>query len=111
MTVPSATAGTLELRIAGDHPSYAGHFPGMPILPGVVLIDAALDALARARGAHPTCLEIKVFKFLSPVRPGDLLNLEFQDLADGSIRMTIRSALRIVAAGVVAAAKPRDLAP
>ena len=101
----------LELRIADDHPSYTGHFPDMPILPGAVLIDAALDALARARGTGPACLEIKVFKFSSPVRPGDPLILEFQDLADGSMRMRIRSLERIVAAGVVVTAKPRDSAP
>lgn len=107
----SAVAGIRELRIAADHPSYTGHFPGMPILPGAVLLDAALDELATARGAGPAQFKISVFKFMSPVHPGDRLTMEFLDLADGSIRLTIRSAERTVAAGVVAAAKPRDSAP
>jgi len=108
--VPQAAA-VHEIRIAGDHPAYAGHFPGLPILPGVVLLDAALDELAKARGADAACFAIDAFKFLSPVRPGDPLCVEFLDLADGSARLTLRSGERIVAAGTVAVAKPRDSAP
>jgi len=34
-----------KLRIAKDHPAYEGHFPGHPLLPGVVLIAEAMAAL------------------------------------------------------------------
>ncbi len=35
------------LTIAADHPAFAGHFPGMPLLPGAALLD---DRVACARG-------------------------------------------------------------
>lgn len=56
-------------RIAGDHPSLPGHFPGRPVVPGVVLLDAAF-ALILAR--RPGCRVVGVpsVKFTRPVRPG-----------------------------------------
>ena len=39
------------IEIPAAHPAFPGHFPGMPILPGVVLLDEALHAIAAARGA------------------------------------------------------------
>ena len=41
---------TTHWTIAPDHPAFAGHFPGTPILPGVVLLDSALQAIAAATG-------------------------------------------------------------
>ncbi|MHB1084306.1 MAG: hypothetical protein ACYCZA_05635 [Thiobacillus sp.] len=67
----------LPLSIPLNHPAYAGHFPGQPILPGVVLLDAALDALAGVQGISAASGQIKSAKFLSPVRPGDPLALHY----------------------------------
>jgi 3-hydroxymyristoyl/3-hydroxydecanoyl-(acyl carrier protein) dehydratase len=33
------------LTIAAEHPALAGHFPGSPIVPGVVLLDEMVRAL------------------------------------------------------------------
>lgn len=95
----------LPLAIPADHPAYAGHFPGQPILPGVVLLDAALHALAGAQGAHALSGQIKSAKFLSPVLPGEPLALHYAASPAGGLRFEIRSDTRAVASGAVAFAE------
>ena len=34
----------LELAVPADHPTFSGHFPGAPVLPGVVLLAEVIDA-------------------------------------------------------------------
>ena len=67
-----------------DHPAFAGHFPGRPILPGVLLLAEVMEAL-RAQGDHGVAdaCEIASAKFLSPVRPGDELTITLQASTSG----------------------------
>jgi acyl-coenzyme A synthetase/AMP-(fatty) acid ligase len=96
------------LDVPPDHPSFAGHFPKFPVLPGAALLDEALQAIERQRGIELTRWHIASVKFLGLVRPGDALHLEHSVAADsGSIRFTIRVADRTVASGsLVNAAQP-----
>jgi 3-hydroxymyristoyl/3-hydroxydecanoyl-(acyl carrier protein) dehydratase len=57
-------------RIADDHPSLPGHFPGRPVVPGVVLLDAAF-ALILAQRPGRGVAGIPSVKFTRPVRPGE----------------------------------------
>jgi len=99
----------MPLSIAADHPAYTGHFPGNPVLPGVVLLDATLQALSRAgHGSAPPPqalrgppLQVATAKFQSMVRPGEALTLEHEVLPNGSIRFSIRAADRAVATGML----------
>lgn len=85
-------------RVPADHPAFAGHFPGRPILPGVVLLDEALRAarelLPAARG-----WAIPQAKFLQPVAPGDQLVLHLNPLAGGGFAFEFRRAQATVASG------------
>lgn len=80
-----------------DHPAFAGHFPGTPILPGVVLLDTALRIIAEAHNIALEHCEIASVKFLSPVYPGDALAFHHALLSSGSIRFDVRSAQGAVA--------------
>jgi 3-hydroxymyristoyl/3-hydroxydecanoyl-(acyl carrier protein) dehydratase len=54
--------------IDAGHPSLPGHFPGTPIVPGVVLLDEILAALTEwRRGSRVTA--IHAVKFLAPLKP------------------------------------------
>ncbi|HUZ62666.1 MAG TPA: hypothetical protein VMU82_03030 [Acetobacteraceae bacterium] len=70
----------LVLRIAPDDPCLAGHFPGQPILPGVLLLDALAVAL---RPARPATLVLEAVKFIAPVRPGQVVALRWTETAPG----------------------------
>jgi 3-hydroxymyristoyl/3-hydroxydecanoyl-(acyl carrier protein) dehydratase len=95
------SAYIMSLNIPADHPAYTGHFPGHPILPGVVLLDAALNALATHQGLPTTTGQLKSAKFLSPVQPGEALLLHASKTAAGGFRFDIRCGERAVASGVV----------
>lgn len=57
-----------------QHPAFAGHFPGAPIVPGVVLLDTALQAIALAENLPLDQYELSSVKFLSPLSPADSEN-------------------------------------
>ena len=92
---------TATLHIAPEHPAFAGHFPGQPLLPGAALLaevlEAVLDdpALAALVGAAP---RIGAAKFLAPVRPGAQLTLQLDATARG-VRFEVREAARVAASG------------
>lgn len=100
------------LQIAPDHPAFAGHFPGLPMLPGVVLLDAAIHAAqqtlcqpASADSLNTAC-QISSAKFLSPVGPGETLSIFCTSSASGSIRFDISSGDRKVATGTLVLPPP-----
>lgn len=90
---------TVSLSISKLHPAFAGHFPGTPIVPGVVLLDEAIRALARGPGQASLQCEIAAAKFHSAVRPGEALSLEHEPCADGAVHFVIRTVDRTVASG------------
>lgn len=79
---PSATAvpAPVALVIPNPHGCCEGHFPGNPVLPAVVLLDAVLCALEPVAGMR---LTVAAAKFLNPVRPGQPLLLEHAPVQEG----------------------------
>ena len=55
--------------VDADHPSLPGHFPGAPLVPGVVILDEVLEALIAWRGTSQLT-GVRNVKFLSPLKPG-----------------------------------------
>ncbi|HEU0210480.1 MAG TPA: hypothetical protein VFQ78_16070 [Candidatus Udaeobacter sp.] len=54
--------------IRADHPTLPGHFPGAPIVPGVIVLDEVLEALIEWR-ADFQLTGIRTVKFLAPLKP------------------------------------------
>ena len=71
-------------RIEHDHPSLPGHFPGRPVVPGVVLIDHAI-ALIAPYLAGRALVGVPVAKFTRPVLPGQAVQVGFRDQGEGRV--------------------------
>jgi 3-hydroxyacyl-[acyl-carrier-protein] dehydratase len=63
----------MQIQAPLDHPCYAGHFPGHPIVPGVLLLELIVDALER--GAPRVVGNVK---FHRSVSPGEFFTLRFR---------------------------------
>lgn len=85
--------------VPADHPAFAGHFPGRPIVPGVVLLDHVAQLVAADCGQRVAA--IGSAKFLSPVGPGANLDFSWSAGAGRSIRFDIASGGVAVATGTL----------
>ena len=88
----------ISRTIGADHPSLPGHFPGEPIVPGVVILDEVFAALKQCRPkAHPTV--IRTVKFLSPLKPEQPFTIVLSESANGEIDFRCRVEDRVIVEG------------
>jgi 3-hydroxyacyl-[acyl-carrier-protein] dehydratase len=93
-----------------DHPAFAGHFPGAPIVPGVVLLDEAMQAVEAACGMRLAPGQIAAAKFLRPVGPGETLLIRYE-LDGKNLRLEILSGAKRVASASFATDSSAEAAP
>jgi hypothetical protein len=60
-----------RVSIAADHPSLPGHFPGEPVVPGVVLLDRLIAAAEASIGSTLCVIGMPQVKFLAPLLPDE----------------------------------------
>ena len=65
----------MHFVIEPDHPSLPGHFPGRPLVPGVVLLDRVVAAIEATHGALGP-LRLPQVKFMQPLLPGEEARVE-----------------------------------
>jgi 3-hydroxyacyl-[acyl-carrier-protein] dehydratase len=111
--------------VSRNEPHFQGHFPGHPVMPGVLIIEAMAQAgalyAARLTKFDPArqviyFMGIDGVKFRKPVVPGDSLRLEVVPLRKGGAIWKMRGEARVgdtlvAEAEFLASIQPRPGAP
>ena len=90
----------MQFVVASSHPCLPGHFPGRPLVPGVVILDRVLAAIERDHGALGP-LRLPQVKFLRPLLPGEAANVVLEGAAPRWRFRVLRGA-DLIASGEVA---------
>ena len=91
-----------EICVAADHPSLPGHFPGAPLVPGVVLLEHVAQALREWRDLR--LARVVEAKFVAPLLPDEQATLDLID-ATGRVRFEIRRDGALLARGLIEGAR------
>lgn len=92
------------LRIGADHPCLAGHFPGNPVVPGVLLLENVLRAAEGWLGRDFPSLRLPQVKFLQPLLPEQDAVIELQRVG-ARIRFRIEREGTLLASGELESAE------
>lgn len=97
----------MRFTIPADHPCLPGHFPGRPLVPGVVLLERVLEEIEATHGTLGA-LRLPQVKFLQPLLPGEEARVELESahLPDAAPRWRFRvlRGATLLASGEVVAA-------
>lgn len=83
--------------IPADHPALPGHFPGHPLVPGVVILDQVLQA-AGSSGVSPA--GIATAKFTAPLGPDEVAEITLQEQR-GRLAFTVQRGETTIASGTL----------
>jgi 3-hydroxymyristoyl/3-hydroxydecanoyl-(acyl carrier protein) dehydratase len=96
-------SGAGEYRIRGDEPFLRGHFPGDPLFPGVLLVEALAQLAGVIAQSDPAqaplpglkLTAIRTAKILGTGRPGNVLQLEAEITGRLANLVQARGAVRV----------------
>src|SRR5262245_26510071 len=99
---PAAAMPAVEraFEVPAHHPAFAGHFPGRPVLPAVVLLDMVVDAARDAYGPSLAVSGLPRAKFTASLAPGDRGTIRLR-LSAGAVEFEVSRGPERVAQGLL----------
>ncbi len=72
----------MQFTVPTDHPCLPGHFPGRPLVPGVVILDRVIEAIEAAGAPRDAAWHWPRLKFLQPLLPGQWASIELERMEE-----------------------------
>jgi 3-hydroxyacyl-[acyl-carrier-protein] dehydratase len=89
-------------EIDSRHPALPGHFPGDPIVPGVVI----LHRVCRVLGHGDKVTAIPSVKFHTPLRAGEPFDIVLEPAGGSSMKFRVVRGQTLIAAGTLRVGRP-----
>ena len=84
-----------DFRVPASHPTLPGHFPGRPIVPGVLLLDHVIETLQQATGECVAA--VREAKFRSALQPDEEAHVVCErDGRHAAFRVSVRRGPHVV---------------
>lgn len=106
VTALDENGATGTKTVSANDPWFAGHFPGTPILPGVLIVESCAQlcsvvAQSEADGDEGllyVLLKVDGFKFLKPVVPGDVMEITVTKKSHGGPMISFDAMVNVAGA-------------
>lgn len=106
VTALDENGSTGTKTVSANDPWFAGHFPGTPILPGVLIVESCAQlcsvvAQSEADGNEGllyVLLKVDGFKFLKPVVPGDVMEITVTKKSHGGPMISFDAVVNVAGA-------------
>lgn len=92
--------------ISPDHPALVGHFPGNPVVPGVVILSELVQATEAWLDWSGDPVSVTSIKFMRLLRPSEAFTLHLERLSENSVSFAILRSQDRIAAGTLQRAAP-----
>lgn len=89
------------VSVRDDHPSLAGHFPGHPIVPGVVLLREVLDTLCQGSVVPRLVIGLPHVKFSAQLKPGEVVTIRVEEETTTLATFSCQVDSRLIASGSI----------